>query len=61
MYTSVPPGLKFGVEMELTFPENVNFMSVLPWKKHNDRSIRCDIGKRCQTIELVSPILKYNL
>jgi hypothetical protein len=58
MYNQIPDNLNFGVEMELTFPVNVDFRNALPWKKHNDASIRCDVGRNCQTIELVSPILK---
>ena len=60
MYNQIPDSLNFGVEMELTFPVNVDIRNsfIFPWKKHNDASIRCDVGRNCQTIELVSPILK---
>jgi hypothetical protein len=57
MYKAIPDCINFGVEMELTFPLGVDYNTALPWNKVNDRSIQCNIGSRCQTIELVSPIL----
>jgi len=53
----VPDYLRFGVEMELNFPPNVNYRSAITWQEQTDRSIQCNRGQRCQTAEFVSGIL----